>query len=248
MIERCAKLLDEFLATATAKKTDGSIASLAVLPAESRADMAGGLAYLAVGAFIHHLQPKLSHALQEHEAEILILARGFIQRFFSGFAGLNSAVDARKEADRLAAAIKSERRAFLVGSLDRIAGTPNFEQLKARYDELRPVWQRAKVLYKQNSDLPNWREMIRKAFPQYTLDDDLLNRISGRLEDLPEELQATVSEKGGEPTPSSIAIEHAARLCGAKPYQLHVSTLFHKLTKAPHRQKVIKSKGITDKL
>ncbi len=79
MVEMCAGLLDEFLATASAKKTDGTRANLSELKLSEGAREAWvrELTRLAISAFIHHLQPKLSHALQEYEIEVGVIVRGW---------------------------------------------------------------------------------------------------------------------------------------------------------------------------
>lgn len=244
--EGCAELLDKFLATATAKKTDGSTAKLTGLLREAdRLKLVHALARIAMRDFIHLLQPKLSHALQEHELEMGVLTRGLIEKFFSEFlTEVHSPDNARRDAARLVSMIKDDRRAWLAASLDHISGKPNFDRLKEHYDRLLPKWQRAKTVYESVGDLPNWREIISQTLEEEKPDIHLIARVSGRLNDLPDEIKAAVSEKGGDASPSSIAIEHAARLCGAKPYALHTRTLFRKMPKAADKQKVIKTKGV----
>lgn len=82
-----------------------------------------------------------------------------------------------------------------------------------------------KKIYSQNSESETWRDMVRAKY-QEEFDDDLLTRITGKLENLPDEIQAKLTETDGDHTPSSIALEHAARLCGAQPYQFGTRHLY----------------------
>jgi hypothetical protein len=68
----------------------------------------------------------------------------------------------------------------------------------------------------------NWRSIIAKMFPE--LEPDLIARLNDPPE-LSDDLLATLAEKGGTSTPSDIALEQAARKCGAPPYQYKVTTL-----------------------
>jgi hypothetical protein len=103
----------------------------------------------------------------------------------------------------------------------------NFSELGEHYKKLLQVWKDAKLIYKQNSNRATWREIIRAAYPEVKFDDDLISRLSGKLNDLSEEIQAKLSEKGGDSKPSSIALEHAARMCGARPYQYSLRHLYN---------------------
>ncbi len=246
MTERCTELLDEFIKTATAKKVDGSAGKLSTLVTEQwRLELARIFSEQTMRAFVQYLQPKLWHALQEHELEMLVLARGWIERAFSGFlADVRTPVAARREADRLVGMIKDDRRLWLAKSLDLISGKPNYDRLKEHYERLLPKWQRAKTVYESISDLPNWRDTISQILEGENPDAFLIARVSGRLEDLPDKIKAAISEAGGDSSASSIAIEHAARLCGAKHYALNARTLFRKMQKAAGKQKVIKTKGV----
>lgn len=231
MTEMCGKLLDEFISTATSKKLDDSMGKIAdiPLPAERRTEWINGLARIAIRSFIEYLQPKLSHALLEHELEIKVLMRGFIEQAFNGFTGLQSPVSAKKEADRLAAMIKADRRAWLVGSLDRIAGKPSFSQLAEHYQFLLPKWRDAKAVYKQNKRRAKWKEIVISAIEGVALPDDLLNRLPGPQAELAEDIQAALQRTGADSSPSNLAIEHAARLCGFKPYDNPVRGLFARI-------------------
>ncbi len=247
MVERCREILDEYLTNTTAKKKDGSVGKLAeiALSKEGHTKMVEGLTHFAIRHFIRHLQPKLWHALKEHELETFVLMRGLLENSFARFMStLPARIDARTQARRLAEQIKAERSTFLTKSLDRIAGRPNYDRLKEHYERLLPKWQRAKTVYESISDLPNWRDTISQILEGENPDAFLIARVSGRLEDLPDKIKAAISEAGGDSSASSIAIEHAARLCGAKHYALNARTLFRKMQKAAGKQEVIKTKGV----
>jgi hypothetical protein len=231
IVRRCADLLNDYLEDAKAST-------------ETRNEIVDALAYAVMHNFIARLQPKLAHALREHEEEVFILARGLMESTLGKhLTNPRTRPDARTLGKRLAEQIKVERRAFLLTNLDRLAGRPNLERLKEHYHRLLPKWQRAKMVYESVGDLPNWREIIGSVLEDEKPSADLIARVSGRLSDLTLEIQAAVAKKGGDATASSIAIEHAARLCGAKDYQFHTRTLFRKSPKA-EAQKVIKSKGV----
>ena len=69
---------------------------------------------------------------------------------------------------------------------------------------------------KNKEDRAGWKERIKKEHPD--LDEELIARLSGNPRDLKEEHLALLAEKGGNSTPSDIALEQAARRCGIQPY------------------------------
>lgn len=103
----------------------------------------------------------------------------------------------------------------------------SFSNLGEYYKKLLQVWKDAKTIYKQNSNRATWRDIVRAAHPEINFEDDLISRLSSKLNDLPEEIQAKLSDKGGDSKPSSIALEHAARMCGARPYQYSLRHLYN---------------------
>jgi hypothetical protein len=128
--------------------------------------------------------------------------------------------------NRLLSKFAAQRKELLKSDLAECLGSLDFTELAEHYDSVLPVWKDAKLIFKQNSKRPTWRELIRAAHPDVEFDEDLLARLSGKLNDLPEDVQAKLSAKGGDSKPSSIALEHAARLCGAAPYQYGVRYLY----------------------
>jgi len=109
-------------------------------------------------------------------------------------------------------------------------------QRKARYDlsellnhysTVLPLWQDAKEIYKDNRKR-NWQQIVKTVHPYLPV--DLVARLSGNPSDLSDEVKENLAEKGGTSEPSDIAIEHAARLCGAPDYSYALSTLEGKKT------------------
>jgi len=80
-----------------------------------------------------------------------------------------------------------------------------------------------------------WHEKVKQKFPE--LDDELIARLSGKERDLTEEHWSHLAEKGGDSSPSEIALEQAARWCGVKRYTYTKRALLKRLeTKKPRSQ------------
>ena len=94
------------------------------------------------------------------------------------------------------------------------------------YEWLYKVWKDAEKLRDDHG--PMWAGMLKAKYGDLTFNDDLLARLGGDTSALPEHLLERIEKQGGEPTPSSIALEHAARLCGAFRYQVHARTLYRR--------------------
>lgn len=77
------------------------------------------------------------------------------------------------------------------------------------YKNLLITWEKAKDFYKKSKNFDNWEKMIAVGFED--LPTDLLTRL-----DDPDTYAAM---------PSSIALEHAARICGVKPNSVGLRTL-----------------------
>jgi hypothetical protein len=120
-----------------------------------------------------------------------------------------------------------EKRELLEHYLRATSPEPRLEQIGVHYERLYPIWVDVKDIFTRYGSTPNWRDMARARFDKGDpVDDDLLARITSNLSSLSEETLSLIEDKGGECTPSSIAIEHAARFCGAWKYQFHTRTLF----------------------
>jgi hypothetical protein len=102
--------------------------------------------------------------------------------------------------------------------------------LKWHYGQVYPKWQEAKKIYNECMKSKNkvrrekWKESILSVYPDLQEQPDLLERISNSPK-LSKEVFTILEVKGGEGTAYEIALEHAARLCGASNYAHHISTL-----------------------
>lgn len=236
MFSRCKDALAKFLANTTATDRDERSVKLgSVVSAELNSLLLEKLTDYAITRFIYSLEEKIENAVEELANEaILVALAGFIHEVGGEFTALNikdyHTGFIFEEYQRILAETHAERRSSLKESLKYLL-LPNFEELQEYYREVLPLWQDAKSLYKQNRNRPTWRDIIKAAHPDLKDEDDLISRLSGRLQDLPEEIQAKLSEKGGDSKPSSIALEHAARLCGANPYEYSVRYLYYNLRK-----------------
>jgi hypothetical protein len=132
------------------------------------------------------------------------------------------------EVRALSKSIANERKQFMMAQIGQFAGKPRFDKLPELYPDILKIWQSAKKIYEGNSESETWRDMVKAKYPDLSFDNDLLTRITGKLEDLPEDIQAQLTETDGDHTPSTIALEHAARICGATHYQYGVR-YYHKL-------------------
>ena len=122
--------------------------------------------------------------------------------------------------------------AFRPISLNRLAGF---------YDALHPLWRDIQDIAARHKGA--WRDMVAAKYKDKSIAfdctfeslfvddvaDDLFKRISGEVDSLTEAEEKIIEEHDGDDNPSSIAIEHAARLCGAWRYQFKARTLFRRL-------------------
>lgn len=77
------------------------------------------------------------------------------------------------------------------------------------YKDFLVTWEKAKDCYKKNKNFKNWEKMVAISFEH--LPEDLIQRLGD-----PDSYVAM---------PSSIALEHAARICGVKPNSLGLRAL-----------------------
>jgi hypothetical protein len=231
---RCEASLEKFLTTNNAADREGNKRKLSdTLTPEMRASLLESFARNVMEAIIYRLPGKLEVAFNEHWHESQLLAFTLLTTRVTelvqdaGLEVLRNPNEPLEEMKRLLARTAARRRRSLKDVMAACLGAPYFEQLGEHYDKVLPVWKDAKLIYKQNSNRPTWQNLIRAAYPDMEFDDDLIARLSGRLNDLPSEVQAKLSEKGGDSKPSSIALEHAARLCGAHPYQYSLRHLYN---------------------
>ena len=112
--------------------------------------------------------------------------------------------------------MSEQARKKRMGARQRGGSKPrcNLSELPNHYSRLHPIWKDAKTIFRQNKARSSWREIVKAAYPQ--LDDDLVKRLSKR----------------GDSLPSDVALEDAARHCGANRYEYSL----------PHLKEVLRSK------
>lgn len=104
--------------------------------------------------------------------------------------------------------ITKKRIADTVQNVEEIR-QPVIHLIALHYKNLLIKWEKAKDFYKKNKNFDNWEKMIAVGF------EDLPTELLKRLGD-PDTYTAM---------PSSIALEHAARICGVKPNSVGLRTL-----------------------
>jgi hypothetical protein len=143
--------------------------------------------------------------------------------------------------EQLSKDFANTRKAVLFKQISVLAGEPQLDYLPILYPQLLVIWQDVKKIYTANKETEKWRVMVKAKYDDVPFDDDLLTRISTKPENLPEDIQEKVAESDGDQTPSSIALEHSARLCGCTPYQFgtrHLFTLARKGKPKTERRKL----------
>ncbi|MCG3143030.1 MAG: hypothetical protein HONDAALG_00343 [Gammaproteobacteria bacterium] len=101
-------------------------------------------------------------------------------------------------------------------------------QLRLEYERILEFWREASQICNSTRESTSeirrsrWREDIRRDFP--LLPDDLIERLQPKLL-WSDEIKKSMGDKGGSSDPDDIALEHAARLCGADDYMYKLTTL-----------------------
>jgi hypothetical protein len=104
----------------------------------------------------------------------------------------------------------------------------DLSQLSNHYDAIIQDWQgaydlcRAKLALRSAMLRDAWRDDVKAAFPDFP--EDLIERLQP-MTDWPEESANICLQQGGEGKPEDIALEHAARMCGADAYAFKLSSL-----------------------
>jgi len=108
--------------------------------------------------------------------------------------------------------------------------------LALHFERVYPIWEQAKKIYKESQGSSDrkrrerWRETIFATYPELKGYSDLVERLADPPQ-LPENILSKLEEKGGSPARSDIALEHAARRCGAPPYEYTIRHLKSVLSK-----------------
>lgn len=231
---KCENVFEKILANNSAIDGNGNKRSLnEIIPTDIRARLFEAYIKDVMDIFFYRLKEKLETSIIENSHETYFLASVILRAKLAGVtedAGAQVTYgmeEILEEMKHLLVTSAAARRRSLRGDIDTCLGEANFVKIGMHYKKVLSVWQDAKLIYKQNCKRANWRDLVRAAHPNVEFDDDLLSRLSGKLNDLPEEVQAKLSEKGGDSKPSSIALEHAARLCGSEPYQYSLRHLYN---------------------
>lgn len=235
MYTACSTVLDTYLRETTGQKDGNKVTLSELFPdEENRRYTLQGLVEFALRTYLCELPSHLAQALTRLDESMHLFIRGIIANMFDAAfrasgVSLITATDLRIEAERMVKEFRSEERSYLLGSLNRIEGKPDFSRLAEHYQFLLPKWQDAKRVFKQNGHRTKWKAIIESAVEGVQLPDDLLSRLAGPQAALSNEVQAGVLRTGADSSPSNLAIEHAARLCNCKPYENHVRTLFDRM-------------------
>jgi hypothetical protein len=149
-----------------------------------------------------------------------IIFRAMEQSGFTEMTGYKPNINERVRA--YARELAEDRRKILMRDIKAFSKEPRFEYLPKIYKDILKIWQSVRKIYNANSESETWRDMVRAKYPDVEFPDDLLDRITNNPKLISEELGTKLAETDGDHTPSTIAAEHAARICGASPYQFGV--------------------------
>ncbi len=242
----CKDTLEKVLLWTTTDHDGNSKSFHDMIPLDKRGTLLEEYAHDTMETYLHRIGGKIGVAIDEavEETKLLCLVNlcAKLARIIADAGGQisydpNNGLKFMKlqllEAEAL-------RRRTLMQDVADYLGLKKFSlsDLGEHYKKMLPVWKDAKIIYKQNSSRVTWRNIVRAAYPEVKFDDDLISRLSGRLNDLPQEIQAKLSDKGGDSKPSSIALEHAARLCGAQPYQYSLRHLYNIKNEMERKSKI----------
>jgi hypothetical protein len=213
-------------------KIDSDIASDPNLKMVFESKNPEGLAATFAYITMQNLIPKMKSAFAELGQESIKILEGimFLGMERSGFDEKTGfqIPDMTKHLTDLSKDMAGRRRKQLIEQINVFAGTPRLELMPQVYPKLHKIWRQVKKIYAANDESETWRDMVKAKYPDLPFDDDLLTRVAGNTETLPDEIQIKLDETDGNDTPSSIALEHAARLLGAAPYQ-HSTRHYYRL-------------------
>ena len=231
IIQDAEKEADEILSKAVNDAPNAEARKVATAIKESAQDIfVTTAATAATQIYLHDLPEILFQALEEtYQFAVMqgvrMTRRQFNARIKEKGWPIEFPDDQEKDKEFIKA-VSTERAGWVRHYNDPASDGINAEEFRDSYQLLLPIWRDAKKIYEGNGDRETWRGMVRAKYPEIVFDDDLLTRITGQLSDLPEDIQTKVEEKGGDHTAATIALEHAARMCGAKHYQFGVRNLY----------------------
>jgi hypothetical protein len=239
-------LLDAGLAVVTkAVALETQEGEKAVLEAETDAEEAKSSAknYATAGTvyFLNNLRNKLNEAIEE----LFIEAKAAIEGIH-----VSVARDAIAEAGWVVPNIRKTLRTTLVNAILgateparrkrieeafwEIDPTMRLADLPRHYSELKEVWREAWKIYKANKNFATWRETVKREIQaRFNIElpsegpKDLISFLSNDPADYP-----MLPRDEFESTASGIALEHAARLCGADRFEFSTGYLRQLVGKA----------------
>ena len=174
-------------------------------------------------AFLQGMHGKARTLLVEMDQEFTVWLRGFLEMSYAD--SMNVArPNLKKDVDRLARNMISERTRFLTGSIARLT-RPRWDKMRVHYDVLLPLATEAKSIY-EDYKTRDWQGMIKAGFPQF--EEDLIILLSNDpddLERLPANARKATENSEDYSKPSNMALEQAARRCGMKPFDHGPRTL-----------------------
>ncbi len=195
--EEIINLLDkrvEELRLVITDEDDGKTLDTWHLGSEMSEEAKTNLALAALVHFINNLALKCDEMLREQleesvfltvEGQGLMLAEGMRQE--DGFeetevTGLGNSVD------KFVRDTSEPRKIRLMNSLSALTWKERSKVLNTEYTELLEIWQDAKKIYLRNRNDRSWPEYVKSKYS--LLPNDLILRLSGRWNDLSEDIQA----------------------------------------------------------
>lgn len=197
-----------------------------------RERMIRSITWLATEALITNLMVEMSQMMGRNYDNSLAIANAMLANKLVAFCkknGIKSNMsDNRKRGEKdVAGELANKLLKMLVSS------APNWAELSMHTEFLEKVWGDARDTYRKVRSLSTWIEVIQKEFASKYKDlhlpTDLVQRLSGRRKLLAENAAARLAKRASISQPKDIALEHAARLCGADDYQFDLSYLYRKL-------------------
>jgi hypothetical protein len=204
ILSECEAPLDTLIAKTTVV-IEGKNCRLGELEAQTviRKHLLESFGFCATRAFLANITAAIMLALFKGLKEAILFAEAEVKSEMmvgnKGQDGNGVYIDTPgvdDAANDLMKRVAATEKDFITQRLSQFPLKPNLKGIGERYKAMFPIWREVKKLYTKNKR-GSWQSIIAKEYPM--LPDDLIQRLA----------------KTGESAPSDIAIEHAARLCGA---------------------------------
>lgn len=195
--------------------------------------------------FLNNFRQKLSDSIEELFIEATVAFKSLNKVLFTD--GIRKRTLRSHIINEIFIKTESRRKEYLKQAFFELDSTWMLSELSEHYQQLKPIWREAQKIYRANRKFTVWKRAVKHEIAsQFNLElpDDLIERLSGNWANLPEEIQAKLSAQRDKLSqPADIAIEHAARLCGADPYQFSLSYLY-RIVKQQRAQTENKNKTV----